>query len=700
MGSSLNLPTFLWAHIAQFSIGITIVAALIWLAGKRWPQVAFLLCMLAFAKCLVPPVITSPAGLFTRSESVAFNPFPSEPREQDVVRWKQVPAGRYPRVIDVDIGSVDSGFSPSHGNDEAFRNPYQTLATSAFQSHPLNPIASPWLWTFLAIWIGGLLCMGLDGFRKLARVSRMAAEMYPASLPIRRLTAELKKEIGLTRPVRVLISEDNYGPACLGIIRPTLILPQTMVDTFPTRLLRPILAHELVHARRGDALWGYLQFLTQIVWWFHPLVWWVGRRASDLCESCCDTEVVLTAKCKASDYAESLVRVLALKSSLRPVPLSSAMSATQITRTRLQQIMNLKDGHANPAALASWSLTLGLAILVIPGLQWTSQQQENRSDSRPLVADTVDENDETPMDWKSLSRDEIRKRVNYGLENGKWQSVISLLTPIVEDDPQDASAIFYLGYALHADGQWKKAKDFHERATQFEGTRPAALYNWGCALALLGESDAALEKVRESIRAGFVVGSSLERDPDLEGIRDSVGFKSLVKEIRSWHELDFWLGEWKVRDSDGDELGTSRVSAQEKGHLIVEKWTNHLGGTGTSMNYFHPEDKKWKQHWVDDDGSILEMTGEFKDGAMRYAGTMRMKFGETFQTRMQLEPKTDGEVHQLIERFNAESSEWETYFQGTYHLRQRPKQASMGTREFLFVTDTDGNGQRKRLTIE
>ncbi|MEM8733903.1 MAG: M56 family metallopeptidase [Planctomycetota bacterium] len=699
MGSSLNLPTILWAHIAQFSIGITLVAALIWLSGRRWPQVAFLLCMLAFAKCLVPPVITSPAGLFTRSESVAFNPFSLEPKEQDIVRWKQTLPDRSPQIAAVEMDGPNSGFSLTHGNEGAFGPSGQPLAAAAFYPAAAGSVPNPWLWTFLAMWLGGLLYIGFHAIRKLLDVTRMTSEMYPASLPIRRLTAELKKEIGLGRPVRVLISEDNYGPACLGIIRPTLVLPQTLVDTFPTRLLRPILAHELVHARRGDAFWGYLQFLTQIVWWFHPLVWWVGRRASDLCESCCDSEVVLSAKCKASDYAESLVRVLALKSSLRPVPLSNAMSATQITRTRLQQIMNLKDDHSNPAALASWSLTLGLAILLIPGLQWTSQQQDTK-ETDSVAAAIIDDDEEEPVDWKSLTREEIRTRVNYGLENGKWQSVINLLTPIVEDDPQDASAIFYLGYALHADGQWKKAITFHERATKFAGTRPAALYNWGCALALLGKEEAALEKIRSSIQAGFVVGSSLEIDPDLKELRNSDDFKKLVKQIKSWHELDFWLGEWKVRNADGEEMGTSSVTAQEKGHLIVEKWTNSMGATGTSNNYFHPEENKWKQNWVDDDGSILELTGEFKDGAMRYTGIMRMKFGKSFQTRMQLVPQENGNVDQLIERFDPETSEWKMYFQGTYHSRQRPKQASRLENGFLFVAHANTNGQCAPLIME
>ena len=41
-------------------------------------------------------------------------------------------------------------------------------------------------------------------------------------------------------------------PAVFGVWRPTVLLPLDLVRSMPLEALRPILAHELIHVRRGD----------------------------------------------------------------------------------------------------------------------------------------------------------------------------------------------------------------------------------------------------------------------------------------------------------------------------------------------------------------------------------------------------------------------------------------------------------------
>ena len=37
------------------------------------------------------------------------------------------------------------------------------------------------------------------------------------------------------------------------------------------------LAHEAEHVRRGDFWWWQVANLSRIVFWFHPLAWWLRR---------------------------------------------------------------------------------------------------------------------------------------------------------------------------------------------------------------------------------------------------------------------------------------------------------------------------------------------------------------------------------------------------------------------------------------
>ena len=84
-------------------------------------------------------------------------------------------------------------------------------------------------------------------------------------------------------------------------------------------------------------------------------------------------------------------------------------------------------------------------------------------------------------------------------------------------------------------------------------------------------------------------------------------------------EFDFWVGEWEVYA--GDKLaGLNRIEKLNDGAVIVENWTGTSGATGTSLNFYNPAVKKWRQTYVANDRAIWEMTGEYRDGAMRFEG--------------------------------------------------------------------------------
>ncbi len=75
----------------------------------------------------------------------------------------------------------------------------------------------------------------------------------------------------------MIVTKGRLGPAVTGILRPTLLLPEGIVRDRTPDELEPILAHELIHIRRGDLWVGLLQTIVLALWWFHPLVRWAVR---------------------------------------------------------------------------------------------------------------------------------------------------------------------------------------------------------------------------------------------------------------------------------------------------------------------------------------------------------------------------------------------------------------------------------------
>ena len=81
-------------------------------------------------------------------------------------------------------------------------------------------------------------------------------------------------------------------PGVFGVFRPILLLPEGIGARLNEPQLEAILAHELCHVRRRDNLTATIHMAVQAVFWFHPLVWWLGARLVDERERACDEEVL------------------------------------------------------------------------------------------------------------------------------------------------------------------------------------------------------------------------------------------------------------------------------------------------------------------------------------------------------------------------------------------------------------------------
>lgn len=132
-------------------------------------------------------------------------------------------------------------------------------------------------------------------------------------------------------------------------------------------------------------------------------------------------------------------------------------------------------------------------------------------------------------------------------------------------------------------------------------------------------------------------------------------------------QLDFWLGEWRVVDGEGNVLGHNRITERHGGCVIAEEWTSARPGvTGGSMNYVDPSDGRWRQVWVGSGGAVITYEAELRDGAMRFQGRLIAPDGAVRLSRMVLEPIEDGRVRQRIEGSADGGVTWTRDFEGTY----------------------------------
>ncbi len=172
-------------------------------------------------------------------------------------------------------------------------------ATTATYLLPLLIVAT-WLcgvFTVLGLWF--------SRWRRVASLTHGASPKHEG----RELNAlrRLEEMSGVKKPIPFLLSTNALEPGIFGIVRPVLLWPASLSDHLSNSHTEAILTHELAHVRRRDNLAAAIHMMVEAIFWFHPLVWWLGARLVDERERACD-EAVLQLGNPPQTYAESILK--------------------------------------------------------------------------------------------------------------------------------------------------------------------------------------------------------------------------------------------------------------------------------------------------------------------------------------------------------------------------------------------------------
>jgi len=154
----------------------------------------------------------------------------------------------------------------------------------------------------------------------------------------------------------------------MGVLRSTILLPVGWREWDDAKL-DAVVAHEVSHVARRDALTQRLSLLHRAIFWFSPLAWWLDRHLADLAEQASD-EAVLSCGADCADYARTLLGFFeALQAApgrvwWRGVAMAKAGQAEQrverILAWRGAITMNLKKSGVKK------SLAAGIIAIAIP----------------------------------------------------------------------------------------------------------------------------------------------------------------------------------------------------------------------------------------------------------------------------------------------------------------------------------------------
>jgi len=172
------------------------------------------------------------------------------------------------------------------------------------------------------------------------------------------LFQNLKAEMGITQRIELCLCSYVGSPMMIGFVNPHIFLPSA---NFTQNELLFILKHELVHHKQKDILYKYLVIVATAVHWFNPVVYFMAKAINELCEVCCDTEVVWSADTDTRQhYSETIIGVVKYRSKLKTTLSTHFYGGKKGMKNRISSIMDTGQKKAG-------SVIICMAIVITIG---------------------------------------------------------------------------------------------------------------------------------------------------------------------------------------------------------------------------------------------------------------------------------------------------------------------------------------------
>lgn len=292
-----------------------------------------------------PVTVSSPGALPTDSVS-AGRPFVSESMPEH-------------RPLPVTISPTSSGVGPV----PELRKPeiQQTISEPQPQLQRTAILLLSWL----------VVVTILSAFvvRRTLRVRRLTqqAELAPTELTTQ--MNDCARLLGLKQTgVQLKVSAEAGSPAICGLWKPTIIMPQHLLDKLNPEQFRQVFIHELAHWKRFDLQLNSLQTLLLVLYFYNPLVWLAHVMLRRLREQAVDETVLVTLNGQSAQYSATLLDI----ASLTPIPDRASLQLLGILEPRkplaqrIRRILSRPIPRTSRLGLVSFSLILLTGALLLP----------------------------------------------------------------------------------------------------------------------------------------------------------------------------------------------------------------------------------------------------------------------------------------------------------------------------------------------
>ena len=259
----------------QGLLAATIALVILWLTKKSSPLLRYNLLLLVFCIFIVAVIFTfsieyNTAKLQDADKNIASTLFSNQPFSENIATFTVVEQTKV----------------------------YLSSFEEFFNTHA-NIIVAIWFFVFCFQCLR--LCSSLGYMYQIRNY-----KTYTPSSDWQERCRQLKRQLGISKPVYLLESGIAKVPLVVGFFKPLILLPVGLLANLPYNQVESILLHELAHIKRRDYIVNLLQSFLETIFFFNPAILWISSLIKEEREACCDAMAVQHLDSK-SDYISALI---------------------------------------------------------------------------------------------------------------------------------------------------------------------------------------------------------------------------------------------------------------------------------------------------------------------------------------------------------------------------------------------------------
>ena len=218
----------------------------------------------------------------------------------------------------------------------------------------ITAVTASWLWGD-RIYMAGILVTAICIFGKRIRLQRTVSGM----------------EKVMFENVRIYVTDMNITPFTVGLLKPKIVLPKVMADSYSKDELKSVIQHEQTHIRLGHLWFGFAWDMLRCLLWINPLLTVFQKHFRADMEDICDRVCIQSSRRTAHEYGMVLLKTMKL---LRSESETAPPSVTYVgerefadMKRRMGEIAGFRPYRKRMCAGMAAAAVLVIAALLLAG---------------------------------------------------------------------------------------------------------------------------------------------------------------------------------------------------------------------------------------------------------------------------------------------------------------------------------------------